>query len=82
MKRLCTFCNVIENEYHFLIQCSLYEEQRKILFKRLTIEIPNFSIMDGQTKFIAMMNTESPTALTIIGKFIYNSFNNRALVSY
>jgi hypothetical protein len=72
---------MIEDEYHFVIQCQLYEEQRELLFKRLSNEIQNFSVMDGQAKFISMMNTQCPTALTLIGKFIYNSFTKRALVS-
>ena len=28
-ERKCTLCNVIENEYHFVIECQRYTELRK-----------------------------------------------------
>jgi len=38
--RLCTKCNKneVENEVHFILDCDLYKEERKSLFKECNVE--------------------------------------------
>ena len=39
-QRLCEHCNLVEDEYHVLMQCTMYDEIREGLFVAIsTIEI-------------------------------------------
>ena len=41
--RFCPFCpRYVENEFHFLLDCSIYNNQREIFIKPLTETIPGF----------------------------------------
>ena len=51
--RICELCNnqQIEDEIHFLCQCPLYHNTRKILFDRAEAKCPEFIQMNIQSKF-------------------------------
>ena len=34
-ERKCSFCNILEDEYHFVLQCSAYSELRKNTFQNI-----------------------------------------------
>ena len=61
--RICTVCdqNSVENEIHFLIECTLYNTERQALFQNL-LKSENLLMLDKQTMFINIVNT-SPRAL-------------------
>ena len=52
--RLCITCNKIEDEVHFLCQCQKYENQRKILYDKLT-DFKTISRIDPDELFISLM---------------------------
>jgi hypothetical protein len=52
-ERKCTFCNALEDEFHFVLQCRLYSQLR-------TQYIPIcYWISPNMFKFIELMNTEN-----------------------
>ena len=54
--RLCQVCNVVEDEQHFLLKCSLYENSRKLFLEKLksflTIDFDNHDDL-----FVKLMGT-------------------------
>lgn len=52
-QRTCTLCNsnCIEDEIHFLTNCSLYNEERKVLFNFLSDNYKNFNTLSNNQKF-------------------------------
>ena len=56
-QRLCPFCdNKVENEHHFVIECSTFDEIRKALFLEMA-EIDNtFNDLDDNDKFIFLLS--------------------------
>ncbi len=51
-RRLCPFCNDIENESHVLLQCSLYNDNRNVLFCKANSDsvVHNFLTLDDTEK--------------------------------
>ena len=74
--RICPLCHGhIENEVHFLFQCSTYNTLRDELFRSLTLPI-NFQYLlnDEKLEFL-MQNLE-----TDVAKFIHNCFELRTFL--
>ena len=56
--RLCKICNqnIIEDEFHFLCQCSEYHtERRNCLYDSLVVQFPEFKDLDDNAKFTYLM---------------------------
>ena len=55
--RLCYYCtlNVCEDEYHFVMQCSLYDSIRADLFSYVSQQYNCFKYYNDQQKFIWLM---------------------------
>ena len=53
-ERLCKLCrlNDIENEYHFLCVCPVYNSRRKILFEEVELKHVHFHTLSLPDKFI------------------------------
>ena len=69
--RTCTLCNVIENEFHFVLECPLYSELRDTYIKPYFFKRPNMF------KFISLINSSSETILRNLALFIYKAFQLR-----
>ena len=56
--RICTLCslNVIENEKHFLVECTMYSSLRNQVFSNIQSEMYCNSDLDG--KFVYLMTYE------------------------
>ena len=61
-------CNVLEDEFHFLFECSLYNGLRESLLPRMYYLRPNV------LKFKEMF-TSNPKLLNKLSKFTYLAFN-------
>ena len=71
-ERTCKFCNfVIEDEYHFLMSCPLYQDLRNTFLPDEYVHVVNFH------KFIQLMNTQDVLKLRNIVMFIYFAFERR-----
>ena len=71
--RLCPLCNVIENEIHFLVSCSLYSNERRSLFHEINIDTD----VEPTVLFNQLMTLENRHHLEKLGEFIYHSFKKR-----
>lgn len=77
-RRLCSVCNVIEDELHFLIHCKLYEEERLRFLGKVSAKIQNFHELSDVDKFISLMANKDNQIVSWTGKFIHTSFNIRS----
>ena len=81
-KRYCPHCRNgdIEDEIHFVIDCSLYADERNILFDEIKNIVPNFGNMTKSEKFIFMMNYNNGDTeiLRFIAKYISRCMDTRS----
>ena len=76
-QRLCMYCDSIEDEEHFLINCQLNQPDRAIMFNNIQSVYP--CLMKNQSeKYIFLMKTDNTQVLKWLGRFIHNSFLQRS----
>jgi len=54
--RLCHCCNVVEDEAHFLLNCTIYDQTRADFLKCISEFIVFDSTLDDDQRFIILMN--------------------------
>ena len=78
-ERTCSFCNnVVEDEFHVLCKCPLYEEYRKELYDRVTMQNPSFQNVDIIDKFIYICANFQE----YLGMFLFKSMQKRNRMLY
>ena len=77
--RKCFLCkDKIENEIHFLTECPLYNNERKILFNSCRRTCPNFDyLVTNEQIFCFVMTSEEPIVIRNLAKFIFQAFKIR-----
>ena len=77
-ERVCTICSNgdVEDEFHFVLVCEAYREDRNLLFAKLNVEAPNLSHMTSQEFFL--LNNGS----LYLPKFISNIWEKRQKLLY
>ena len=83
-ERFCHYCSsqAVEDEPHFLLDCSLYDIERKHLFD--TVEqrvVSTFSSFPYEDKFIFLMSSVEPIVVDAMSKYIYISFQKRNMTA-
>ena len=70
--RFCEHCNAeeIEDEIHFLLFCSLYDEIRRPL-------IPFIQNLNTKDAFTFLLNSTAPHITRLVAKFVYMAFLKR-----
>jgi len=70
--RFCVFCdsNQIEDEKHFLLYCSFYDELRIPL-------IPLISELTEEDAFVLLLHSTAPHIVKLVAKFVYQAFKKR-----
>ena len=76
-ERLCVQCGVLEDEIHFLISCNLYEKERAILFRKITLIYEYFMGLNDSEKFVLLFKSEKTQVLSWLGRFIHKSLEKR-----
>ena len=73
-QRFCKICNSgdIEDEYHFIFKCQLYQNEREKLFK------PYYWRRPSMYKLINLLSTSNVKELCNLGKFIEKASNLRS----
>ena len=72
-RRYCASCrNKIEDEYHMLFECELYDELRNTLVPRY------FRTRPSMFKLIKFINSASNKQIRGLAKFVYNAFKIRS----
>ena len=75
-ERLCTNCNKIEDEYHFVLECILFTDLRKKYIEKY------YWIRLSMFKFVKLINSENKERIQNLGVYIYNALNVRKSVLY
>lgn len=71
--RLCDQCHVLEDELHFLIECSKYNTQREELFNIVSNSCQIFSTLSNENKMIYLMSCENENIIKEVGDFIHKN---------
>ena len=76
-QRLCLLCNngEVEDEIHFLLFCSRYDQARQSLFEHIP-DFANFNVLNTDEKLKFLVN--DPMIVKQTAKFITNSFDFRS----
>ena len=69
--RLCTFCGVLEDEYHFILECTVYNEERAKFMKKRFWKRPNM------IKFIELLTTENKSIMQKLACYVEKAFKIR-----
>ena len=70
-ERKCQICNTIEDEFHFMLECPLYQELRQKYIKKYYWKRPNI------IKFQELLSSENKNVLKNMSVFIQKSFMKR-----
>ena len=72
--RICLICGVLEDEFHFIIECPLYNDLRNIYIKRYYWQRANMP------KFIQLLSSENIRVIKNLAIFIEKAFKKREQV--
>ena len=69
--RKCHICNILEDEFHFLLECPLYSDLRKLYINKYYWRRPNMP------KFIELLTSEHAKTLKNLSVFVDKAFKIR-----
>lgn len=72
--RLCLACGEVEDEVHFIINCSIFNATRNAFFDKVVLSYPGFRDLNDKDKYIFLMSTRNEQLLVWLGKFVHNLF--------
>ena len=49
--RLCLVCQIVEDEEHFVTNCSINQAERRLLYSKISCKVPRFSTLSNFDKF-------------------------------
>ena len=75
--RLCSRCKVIEDERHFILDCTLYKEERHIFLGEVSNKNPMFPALTVEEKNGYLLASKDAQIFTWLGKFLYHIFDKR-----
>ena len=78
-RRICSYCSVVETEFHFVTECLFHDTDRQILFSSISNRFPEFSQLDNVCKFKFMLTFPDEELLSSVGKFVFKCFEKRKL---
>ena len=70
-ERKCHVCSCLEDEFHFLFECPLYSDIRKLYIKKYFWRHPNM------IKFVELLTSENENTIKKLALFIHKSFEER-----
>ena len=76
--RVCSLCNVVENEYHFVMICPIYRELRSEFLCKIKSMFPFISQYSLYEQFLFFMGFDDYNLHCEFSKFIFNAFNIRS----
>ncbi|KAL4224701.1 hypothetical protein ACF0H5_015396 [Mactra antiquata] len=71
--RKCNICNVLEDEYHFVLECSLFNDLRNMYIQRY------YRVRPSMYKLIELFKSDNPATMRNLSTFIYKAFEYRLL---
>ena len=78
-ERICKNCNLqcIENEFHFLSRCPLYDSERTVLYSQINHVSNNFNSLNYLDKAKWLLMQEDQNILVALGTYIHICFEKR-----
>ena len=76
VKRKCKMCNVLEDEFHFILECPLYRDLRRELISKYFWRRPNMP------KFVELCMSENINRQKKLSMFIEKAFKIRKVMLY
>ena len=78
-ERICKFCNlnIVENETHFIIQCTKYQEIREIFIKNISVHNKQFSTLTIKEQTLYILNSNNEDVYNLVGKFLLDIYKIR-----
>ena len=70
-ERICTLCNKLEDEFHFIIECTRYVDLRKQFIKQY------YWVRPSMHKFIELMKSDNKNVIRKLGIYIERAFHAR-----
>ena len=82
-ERYCKFCKsnnnlIVEDEFHFLMICPLYQLNRNLMIKQVCEFFPNLTEINLKQQFVWLMSQENERCTIELSKFIANSMDLRS----
>ena len=82
-ERKCRYCltknvNAIEDEMHFIVDCPLYDTERKLFFNKVNDFCSNFKNLSNNAKYFWLFTNENLPTLTCLGNFIIHNLETRS----
>ena len=83
VNRVCFNCNdAAESEEHVLMDCTLYQDLREILFSKITNYIPGFLSKTNQKKLICVLSSDIIPVIRISDRICNEILNTRHSLLY
>ena len=81
-ERICLYCQSgsVDDEVHFLTQCTFHDKYREAFENTVKSIIPNYANMSYTDKFEKVMKTPDYTIINALGKYVYIAFKQRQQV--
>ena len=76
----CPRCNVIENELHFVLECTINKKEMLELFDKIRSIDSYYIDLPPENKFVYIMNTENVRIMKWFAQFVYSSFDTRSKI--
>ena len=70
-ERKCRICNKLEDEYHFIFECAIYEDLRRDYIPRY------YRIRPNMFKCIELLNTSNQKHINKLAAYVYKAFEAR-----
>ena len=70
-ERKCRICNKLEDEYHFIFECAIYEDLRRYYIPRY------YRIRPNMFKCIELLNTSNQKHINKLAAYVYKAFEAR-----
>ena len=74
---LCSVCQEVEDEIHFLIRCTRYNSLRNEFFGKIYQISPNFTSLNDNEKYVFLMTSCNKQLMVWLGKFVHEIFGYR-----
>ena len=80
--RKCIHCNLnqVEDEQHFLLECSLYDNERTKLLQVIRQTKPNIDHETTHNKFCIIMSLKEVEIIKELGKYITDCMKKRSII--
>ena len=72
--RKCVTCNKLEDEYHFVLECSIFDLRKQYILRK-------FWVRPSMFKFIELINNENKTTIRNLGTYIHNAVSSNGYIS-